>query len=165
MTLEIEPGYVRVTDTNGHVCLDTRRKSFHRLSLVSKTINIPQLDVGTGEAPNGRTATYSVGSVAAGCTHLLGFCRITYSTGYSMLPSGYWYTVGGTLVPEIMRFRTISGVNTPFISSLQLLTFELVGNTVVLKEEVTLANDYEAGFNIKTAAMTIDCRIYAGRFN
>ncbi len=165
MSLEIESGYIRVTGTNGDVCLDTRRKSFHVISRVNGTVVVPSLDVGTGEAPNGRTATYSVGTVASGCTHLLGFARITYSTGYSALPSGYYYTVGGSLITDVMRFQSIGGTNRPFISTMQILTFELSGTSVVLREETTLVNDYEAGFNVKSAAMTIDCRLFAGRFN
>jgi len=165
MSLEIEAGYMRVTGTNGEVCLDTRNPMFHRITPKSGTVIVPHLDIGSGTAPKTRAQQHDLGAVAAGCTHVLGFCQIVYESGSAMLPSGYWFMVGGSIVSRIKRFQTTSGNNAKFISSMQLLTFELVGTTLVLNEETILCNDLEAGPNLSIAALTVNYRLWAGRFN
>lgn len=164
MSLEQHPGYMIVTDTNGDVTLDTRDELFHVLTTLEGTVNIPELDWGPATIPDERTATYAVGSVDPSCTHVIGFCKLVYSTGFSLLPSGVWVSVGGTILPMIKRFESISGTNGTFISSMQALTFELSGATAVLREETVLSDDYYAGPNSNLAALSVTYKLFAGTF-
>lgn len=164
MSLEQHPGYMVVTDTDGAVTLDTRDELFHVLTTLEGTVNIPALDWGPADAPDERTATYAVGSVDAGCTHVIGFCKLVYSSGFSLLPSGVWVSVGGTILPMVKRFESTSGVNASYISSMQALTFELSGGTVVLREETVLSDNYYAGPNYNLAALAVTYKLFAGTF-
>lgn len=165
MTLEQGAGYLRVTGANGDVCLDTREQIFHVLTIVEgRTTLGPLRFVSAGGGGNTRNQTITLGSVDSNATDLIGFCKLTYGSDYSLLPSGAWYMVGGTLIPFMKRFESLSGTNAKYISSMQMITFAISGGNAVLHEEAEACDDYYAGPSSRLAALTIDYKLFAGTF-
>lgn len=163
--LNMSAGRMIVKNTSGDVMLDTNDEIFHIIDFKSGTQNIPTLDIGGYGNTKTRSASYSLGSINSLCTHVFGFCQLTWSTGYSQLPSGMWYMVGGTMVPVLKRWEDFGGANGFFMTMLQLLTFEIVSGTLYLQEETQMTDDNYAGLNLDLAALDVNYRIYGGRFD
>lgn len=161
MTFEQGAGYIRVTDTGGEVTLDTREELFHVMTVLDGFHTIPARPSGGAYDPEIYSSTTTLGSVAAGCTHIIGFCKIVYDSGISRLPDGSWFMVGGTIVSYIKRYEGPSGTNGNYISSMQMLTFEVDGSNAVLSEETLMQDDFGGG---TLAGMTITYKLFAGTF-
>lgn len=165
---EIAPGagFARVVGDDGTVVLDTREEIFHILSKVEGQVSRPALRWGGGEsgASTSREATIALGEVDPACTGILGLVRIQYSTGYSMLPSDYWFVVGGTIVTIHKGFQSVNGTWATFVSSLAMLSFVLNDGQVELQESIRLKDNRFAGFLDELAPFTITYRLFCGTF-
>lgn len=166
--LEINPGetYARVIGDDGTVVLDTREEIFHVLSRIDGQITRPSLEWGGGVSgtSEGRNATISLGSVDPACTGILGLARITYSTGYSLLPSDYWFVVGGSIVTVMKNFQSLNGTWAMFMSSIAMLSFSLNNGTVEFQESIRLKDDRFAGPLDSLAGFTVTYRLFCGTF-
>lgn len=165
-SLEINPGntYARVIGSDGTVVIDTREELFHTLSRVDGSVTRPQLRWGSTEASTARSDAINLGAVDPTCTGVIGLARITYSTGYSTLPSGYWLCVGGTILAQMKNFQGPNGNWGSFPTSFALLSFVLNGNQVELQENIRLKDTYYAGPALALPAFTIDYRLFCGTF-
>lgn len=164
---EIEPGagFARVVGDDGTVVLDTREEIFHILSKIEGQVTRPGLEWGNGwDTIAQREATIQLGAVDPACTGILGLVRITYSTGYSMLPSDYWFVVGGTIVTIHKGWQSGSGSWELFVSSLAMLSFVLNNGQVELRESICLG-DYRMAVGLnELAPFTITYRLFCGTF-
>lgn len=164
--LIIDPGagYAQVTDVDGSIVLDTRDQIFHVLSRLNGSVSRPSLAYpSVSQAGANRAANITLGAVDPNSQAILGFARIVYSTGYSQLPSGYWFALGGTLVPHMKAFQNVEGDWGSYPSSIALLSFVLNGGNVILEERIHLKDDRLANV-AALAAFTITYRLYCGTF-
>jgi hypothetical protein len=164
MSLNQGSGFITITGTNGDTVFDTRDKFFHVLTPVSGSVSIAARRFGTSSSPGLYSATHDCGAVNSNATHILGFCNVTYSTGYSQLASGLWYMVGGSILTEMQRYRSLGGTNGVFISTMRVLTFSLSGGRLWLEEATVACDDEQAGPGNSISAATVTYRIYAGVF-
>lgn len=164
--LEIDPGadYARVIGDDGTVVLDTREEIFHVLSKLQGEVTRPSLTWGSGTSSTSRSATINLGSVDDACTGILGLAQITYSTGYSLVPSGYWLCIGGSIVTVMKGFQSLNGTFADFVSSLAMLSFNLSAGQVSLEESIRLKDDRFAGPLDSLASFTITYRLFCGTF-
>lgn len=168
--LIIDPGagYAQITDAAGRVAHDTRDEIFHILTKLNGSISRPSYSSAVGVV---RTADIDLGPVDPNCTAVLGVARIEWSGPYSddpLLPSGFWYAVGGTLNLRCSRQGggQPSGSNVGYYpSSIALASFVLAGGHARYQEEISL-NDSDPvyGSTRYFQAMTITYRLYCGLF-
>lgn len=166
--LEIDPGtnYARVVGSDGTVVLDSREEIFHILSKLEGSITRSSLQWGGGSGNStSRSATINLGTVDPACTGILGLARITYSTGYSHVPSGYWLCVGGTIVTVMKTFQSLNGTWAQFTSSVAMLGFNLNAGQVDFEESIRLKDDRFAGFLDSLAGFTVTYRLFCGTFS
>jgi hypothetical protein len=163
---ELEPAnnYARVIGTDGTVVLDTREELFHIISKVNGSVTRPSLDWGGFASSDARNATIGLAAVNANCTGVLGLARITYSTGYSDLPSGYWLVVGGTIVTVLKMGQSVGGSWGTYATSIAMLSIVLNGGQAQLQESIRLKDDSLSGPNVKLAGFTVDYRLFCGTF-
>lgn len=165
MTLNLGADRITITDTDGSLIFDTNDKILHILpGLASGSRSYAALNWGSGTNPSTRHTDVSLGAVNSNAQVIFGLARITYSSGLSSLPSGAWYTVGGSILHEHKTFQSLSGTYGNFPSSMAALTFYLSGNTLRIKEDVVTCDDSIAGVNDNFAGYTTTYRIYAGAF-
>lgn len=164
MSLEINPGYIRVTDTNGHVVHDTRDKIFHVLTQLSGSLVRSSLDF-TAPAITGwatRHQSVSLGAVDPACTHIQGAVKIVYAGGHSSLPSGAWYSLSGSLVLFCKAFQLTDSSYARFVSSMRVLSLRIAEAEAFLDENIVLGDNLLAAQSV--SSMTVTYKLAAGRF-
>lgn len=168
--LIIDPGagYAQVADGAGRVALDTRDEIFHILTTLSGSVSRPAYSSAVGLV---RTADIDLGAVDPNCTAILGVACVTWTGSTSdapLLPSGFWYAVGGTLVLRCVGQGggDASGAHVGlYPSSIVLVSFVLESNRARYQEEMALRDsDPTYGSTRSFPAMTIDYRLYCGTF-
>lgn len=168
--LIIDPGagYAQVADGTGRVALDTRDEIFHILTTLSGSVSRLAYSSSVGLV---RTADTDLGAVDPNCTAILGVARVTWTGSSSdspLLPSGFWYSVGGTLNLRCTRQGAgeASGAHVGiYPSSIVLVSFVLESNRARYQEEMALRDsDPTYGSTRSFPAMTIDYRLYCGTF-
>lgn len=107
----------------------------------------------------------SLGTLPSEASDIVGLCRVTYSGGFSHLPSGGWYVLGGSLLLIQKDFQTISGNWGDCISSIVAATIYKSGNQLRFKEQLRLKDHYMAGPNLNMSAYTVAYRLFPAVFS
>lgn len=164
MTLVVQNGYVQVTDIGGHVVHDTRDQIFHVLTELSGSVSVGGLGWGGSGSGVTRANDWDLGAVDAAATALMGICKVTYSGGLSSLPSGLWYTVGGSIILNHKTFQTISGTWSTYCSTASVFSFVLASGRARCQEETVNRDDYLSGTGATASGWTLQYKLYAGAF-
>jgi len=98
-------------------------------------------------------------------TDIVGLCRVTYSGGYTHLPSNAWYVAGGSFLLVSKDFQSISGTWGDYICSMVAATIYKDGANLKFKEQLRLKDHYMAGPNLNLAAYTLTYRLFPAVFS
>jgi hypothetical protein len=164
MTLIIEPGYMQVTDVNGHIVHDTRDQIYHVLTTLNGQIVRPTMGWGASGNAQTRSIDIDLGAVDPACTTVQGLVKLTYSTGYSPLPSGTWLTLGGTIVFDMKVFQSLSGNWATYPSSVGTFDFIISAGHARFQEKLVMYDDYRSSLGGVMAGYTLDYRLVLGAF-
>lgn len=154
MTLQITPGSLTCTDTDGHTVLSTAEKMWYArgVDYISGSLTLPTRNTGTTA-----TSTYTLGTAHSSATFVRGAMKVSSysSTGlqYTGIDAGIWVNVAGTFV---MAYTIIV---------MHTLTFQNSGGTVQLVEQFGSALQNNAfGQTYQVGGSTIEYRLICGQF-
>jgi len=154
LDITVSPPLIRVTDTDGHVVLNTSEKMFYArpVDYVTGTLTTQVRNTGTNI-----TVVHTLGSAHPSAAFVRGAMRVTTygSTGinYEGVPVGRWINVSGTYVAAYTG------------RVMQLFTFRNNGGTVEMVEQLASAQETNAvGQIFQIGGITIDYRLICGQF-
>jgi len=163
LSLELGAGYIQITDA-GHVTFDSRDKMFHVLTPLSGTVSVGLLGWGGSGTPAYRNTNVNLGAVDAGATHVIGAAKLTYNTGDTSLPAGYWYMVGGSIVTDAKCFQSFSGTWATYLSSMAVFAFTIESGYAWFRENAAYQDGYESQTAHRSNAYTVQYNLWAGAF-
>lgn len=167
MTLLVESGVLTIDDNGGtEVFNSSTDQLFHCLpSRVDGSVSRSSSPWSSGGLWFSRTADTSVGTLPTGSTHIAGLVQVSYSGGYTYLPSGAWFVAGGSFVLIHKRFQSISGTWGDGVSSIALATIYNSGTDLRFKEHIKLRDDTMSGAGFDLDAYTLNFRIFGAVFS
>lgn len=147
-----------------HVVHDTRDKIFHILTPLAGTVSVGLVGWGGQGTPGTRSTNVDLGAVDSACTAVIGACKLTYATGSTSLPAGYWYAVGGSVVTDAKQFQSFSGTWATYLSSMAAFAFTVESGHVWFREQAAYQDGYESQTAHRSNAYTLEYKIWAGAF-
>lgn len=163
MSIVIGAGYMRVTD-GAHVVFDSRDKLFHILTEKSGSASVGLMGWGGQGTPAYRNTNVDLGAVDANATHIIGAGKLTYSTGDTALPAGFWYMLGGSIVTDCKCFQSFSGTWATYVSSMAAFSTTVESGHAWFRERAAYQDGYESQTAHRSNAYTLQYKLWAGTF-
>lgn len=154
MTLSITPGSIVVTDTDGHVVLNTTEKLFYVTDpLIVATVSFPNRSLASDTSV---VTNYTLGSCTSSSTIVRGAAAVTSSgsVGGGSAPVNTWINLSGTYVHSYTA------------NVYQAYTVISSGGTVYVQEEIYAgaASLFPGGQYLDIVGPVMQFRILVGQF-
>lgn len=164
--IENEDGVLRITDGAEQVYNSATDKLLHFLRpRIDGEVSRSGLSYSGGSSWTTRNEDFSIGSLPAVATDIVGLIRITFGGGRSYLPDDGWFPAGGSLLLEGKTFQTISGTWGERICSLGFATIYKDGSDLRFREQISLKDHRLNALGFSLAAYTLHYRIYPAVFS
>lgn len=162
-----EGGEIVIIDGTEEVYNSSTDQLFHYLPpRIDGSFNRPSRDwSGSGNAPAAHIDDFSIGTLPAPATDIVGLVRFEYSTGWTHLPPDAWFVAGGTFALVLKTFQSISGTWADYVSSASFATIYNDGADLRYREEISLWDHYMSGPDLYQAPFTVHYRLFPAAFS
>jgi hypothetical protein len=152
LLIQASPPKIEVTDTSGHLVLDTSKSLFHVTDTLSGSV---ALSAWSNPPHNGGT-DITIGSCHVGSTFVRGAVRATYTgTAIGMFPTSGWFVLGSTFV----QIQNLQGT--------RFYSFVAAAGTVKLLDRVyihSITNEFGQVLS-GLGSVTLQYYLLVGRFS
>lgn len=165
--IENDSGILRITDGATEVYNSATDKLLHLIPpRIDGSVSRSGLNYGGSSTWNTRSADFSVATLPAVATDIVGLVRVTYGSGdRSYLPNDAWHPAGGSLILEFKTFQTITGTWGNYMANFGSATIYKDGTDLRFREELALKDHRLNSLGFSLAAYTLHYRIYPAVFS